>query len=138
MKPRRKMAAIMLFAAMLVGTERGATSAQDRPPDLRMLMNMDLFEPRPGNGEHGAPASAAPAAAASPSDDSMLDQIRTLNAMGYLGNHAEAGANAADSAAERSDVPAARAVVAAPTADEPAPRPDPASQPSYDAEGPQP
>ena len=46
-----------------------------------MLMNLDLFEPRHNN------AQGAPAPAASPTDDSMLDQIRTLDAMGYLGNH---------------------------------------------------
>ena len=75
---------------------------------------------------------AAPAAA--PTDDSMLDQIRTLDAMGYLGNHGDANAGAQ---------PAPRAAVgAAPGAEDvapaklPAPQ-TPSSQPSYDVEGPQ-
>jgi len=135
MKLRRKVAAIMLFAAMLVGTETGIASAQDTTPDLRMLMNLDLFEPR-ANGANGAPA---PAAAGAPADDSMLNQIRTLDAMGYLGNHAET----AGAAAGGNDAPAPRA----PVGDEPgaayntpaeAPESVPSSRPSYDVEGPQP
>jgi len=95
-----------------------------------MLMNLDLFEPR-----HNA-AQAAPAAGASPADDSMLDQIRTLDAMGYLGDHGADGTSAA---------PASRATAAAPESAPPAGEsaagansetPAPASQPSYDAEGP--
>ncbi len=123
MKLRRKAAAIMLLAAMLVGSETRRTSAQAAAPDLRMLMNLDLFEPRPSNDVKGAPAPAAP-----PTEDSMLDQIRTLDAMGYLGNHADADGTAAG----RNDAPAPRAAVSG------APAPAPASQPSYDVEGPQP
>ena len=127
MQRRRKMAAIMIVAAMLVGTEKGRASAQDAPPDLRMLMNLDLFEPR-HNGAQGAPAPAG-----SPTDDSMLDQIRTLDAMGYLGNPADADA---------SDLPAPRANVrAAPGAEDIAPAKEvpkiPSSVPSDDVEGPQ-
>ena len=122
MKLRRKVIAIMLLAAMLVGSETRRTSAQAAPPDLRMLMNLDLFEPRPSNDVKGAAAPAAP-----PAEDSMLDQIRTLDAMGYLGNHA----NAYGTAAGRSDVPAPRAATGG------APAPAPSSQPSYD-KGPQP
>ena len=127
MKRRRKMAAIMIVAAMLVGTEKGRASAQDAPPDLRMLMNLDLFEPR-HNGAQGAPAPAG-----SPTDDSMLDQIRTLDAMGYLGNHTDANAG---------DLPAPRAGEGAPPdAEDVAPSKSPAqipsSVPSYDVEGPQ-
>ena len=127
MKRRRKMAAIMIVAAMLVGTEKGRASAQDAPPDLRMLMNLDLFEPR-HNGAQGAPAPAG-----SPTDDSMLDQIRTLDAMGYLGNHGDANAG---------DLPAPSAAEGAPPGSEDvapskaAPQ-IPSSVPSYDVEGPQ-
>ena len=90
-------------------------------------MNLDLFEPRHNN------AQGAPAAAASPTDDSMLDQIRTLDAMGYLGNHDDADAG---------DLPApADAAGAAPGAEDVAPSEAPpqmpSSQPSYDVEGPQ-
>ena len=123
MKRHRKVAAIMILAAMLVGTERVKASAQEPPPDLRMLMNLDLFEPRPNNAQ-GAPAST---------DDSMLDQIRTLDAMGYLGNHDDGDVD---------DLPTpASAVGAAPGAEDVAPpkppQRKPSSQPSYDVEGPQ-
>jgi hypothetical protein len=133
MKLRRKAAAIMLSAAMLVGTETGRTSAQDTTPDLRMLMNLDLFEPRP-NHASGAPSPAI--SSTPPADDSMLTQIRTLDAMGYLGNRADASGNGepAPRAAVRS-APAADEVAPAET---PAQRPMPSSQPSYDVEGPQP
>ena len=87
MKLRRKVAAIVLIGTMVVCGETRRASAQDaRRRDLRMLMNLDLFEPRHNN------AQGAPAPAASPADDSMLDQIRTLDAMGYLGNHDDADA----------------------------------------------
>jgi hypothetical protein len=48
-------------------------AAQQPPPDLRMLLNLDLF-------------SAPPPAASGeqPTAPSMLDQIRTLNSMGFL------------------------------------------------------
>ena len=126
MKRRRKMAAIVILAAMLVGTEKGRASAQDAPPDLRMLMNLDLFEPR-HNGAQDAPAPAG-----SPTDDSMLDQIRTLDAMGYLGNHDDADAD---------DLPVPRAAAGAgqgaeDVAPSKAPPQMPSSHPSYDVEGP--
>jgi hypothetical protein len=127
MKRLRKVAAITILAAMLVGTEKVRASAQEAPPDLRMLMNLDLFEPR-HNGAQDAPAPGP-----SPADDSMLDQIRTLDAMGYLGNHADADAG---------DLPAPKAAVGAPPGAEDvapakAPAQIPSSQPSYDVEGPQ-
>ncbi|MGA8644304.1 MAG: hypothetical protein WB650_20545 [Candidatus Binatus sp.] len=125
------MAALVLIGTMVVCGEARRASAQDAtheaPPDLRMLMNLDLFEPRHNN------AQGAPAAAASPSDDSMLDQIRTLDAMGYLGNHDDA--DAADLP------PVGPAAGAAPGAEDvapsQAPRQMPSSRPSYDVEGPQ-
>jgi len=138
MKLRRKVAVFVLIATMVVCGETRRASAQDAPPDLRMLMNLDLFEPR-----HNDAKSAAPPAA-SPSDDSMLEQIRTLDQMGYLGNQ-EGDDNGA---------PAPRAAVGAQklaphplesqsvqqqsAVSAPAEAPMPASQPSYDAEGPQP
>jgi hypothetical protein len=48
-------------------------AAQQAPPDLRMLLNLDLFS---------APPPAA--SGAQPTAPSMLDQIRTLNSMGFL------------------------------------------------------
>lgn len=127
MKRLRKVAAIVLIGTTIVCGETRRTRAQEPPPDLRMLMNLDLFEPR-HNDPQGAPASAA-----SPSDDSMLDQIRTLDKMGYLGNPADADAG---------DLPAPRASVrAAPGSEDVAPAKAvpqiPSSAPSDDVEGPQ-
>jgi hypothetical protein len=130
MKLRRNAAAIMIFAAMLVGPERGRASAQGAAPDLRMLMNLDLFEPR-ANNPQGAPASAPSSAS---TDDSMLDQIRTLETMGYLANRAGAedvGAPAPPAAA--SEAPGAEDVAPAQPPAEASP-----SQPGNDAEGPLP
>jgi hypothetical protein len=62
-------------AIILLGTR--VLGAQERAPDPRMLLDLDLFTP-PANGNpalgHGNGAS-------------MLDQIRALRAMGYLGGH---------------------------------------------------
>lgn len=133
MKLRRRVVAIVLIGATVLCGEVVRASAQGAPPDLRMLMNLDLFQPRTSG------AKGAPAAAGSPGDDSMLDQIRTLDSMGYLGNHGGANGNGA---------PAPRATAAAPrpqtSVNEPAEQPAPAeqaapaSEPSYDAEGPEP
>lgn len=100
----------MLSATMFVCTGVRRASAQDAPPNLRMLLNLDLFESRPSNIE----STSAPGVAAH--DDSMLDQIRTLDAMGYLGNRPTADSNDA----------AGKAIGA------PAPR-----NPAFDVEGPQ-
>ena len=107
-----------------------------------MLMNMDLFEPR-NNGAKGSPAPAS-----SPGDDSMLDQIRTLDAMGYLGHHGDANGNGAPAPAAAMEAPEsappAPESAGAPQSDlnendnEPVAPPQPASRPSYDVEGPQP
>jgi hypothetical protein len=127
MKRRRRVAAVVLIGAMVLCGSVVRASAQDAPPDLRMLMNLDLFEPR-----HNA-AKTAPTAGASPADDSMLDQIRTLDAMGYLGNHGDNPAGA-----EAGDIPPSRAVEAPRATQRPETQSTPASQPSYDAEGPSP
>src|SRR5271167_2488907 len=141
----RKAAAVVTFAAMLVGTGTRRASAQNSPPDLRMLMNLDLFEPR----SNGVQPSAAPAAA--PTDDSLLDQIQTLDHMGYLGHPAAASASAAPaprpaggSAAEPETAP--EPAPAPPDAQDAAPRSQqsltlprlPQSAPTDDVEGPLP
>ena len=128
MKRLRKVAAIVLIGTTIVCGETRRTSAQEPPPDLRMLMNLDLFEPR-----HNNPQDAS-APGTSTADDSMLDQIRTLDAMGYLGNPAEADAG---------DLPAPRANMrAAPGTEDVAPAKEvpqiPSSVPSDDVEGPLP
>jgi hypothetical protein len=128
MKRLRKVAAIVLIGMMVVCGETRRSWAQEPPPDLHMLMNLDLFEPR-----HNNPDGAA-APPTSPADDSMFDQIRTLDKMGYLGNPADADAG---------DLPAPRASVrAAPGAEDVAPANAPphvpSSVPSDDVEGPLP
>ena len=131
MKRLRKVAAIvLLIGTTVVCGETRRTWAQDPPPDLHMLMNLDLFEPR-----HNSPQGAAPPAT-SPADDSMLDQIRTLDKMGYLGNPADADADA-------DDLPVPRANArTAPGAEDVAPAKAvpqiPSSVPSDDVEGPLP
>lgn len=127
MKRLRKVAAIVLIGTTVVCGETRRTRAQEPPPDLHMLMNLDLFEPR-----HNNPQGAA--AGTSPADDSMLDQIRTLDKMGYLGNPADADAG---------DLPAPRAAAHTPPgAEDVAPAKAvpqiPSSVPSDDVEGPLP
>jgi hypothetical protein len=43
-----------------------------------MLLNLDLFRSQPQQGEAGGENAN--------SSDSMLDQLRTLNALGFFGN----------------------------------------------------
>lgn len=87
MKLRRKAVAIMLLTITLLIVETRGAAAQDAPPDLHMLMNLDLFASR-SRGKQTAPAAAGPA------DDSMFEQIRALNAMGYLGDTPDSTKNA--------------------------------------------
>ncbi len=84
MQLRLKVVAIMILTATLVFVENHDTAAQDDPPDFRMLMNLDLFASRPSDVKDAPEMKGAPPPA---SDDSMLDQIRALNAMGYLGDN---------------------------------------------------
>ena len=97
-----------------------------------MLMDLDLFEPR--NNGAGAAASGA-----APSDDSMLNQIQTLDQMGYLGRHQAAaqggGAQAPSAASEPAPAPASGAEDVAPPM---TPQQMPSSAPSGDVEGPLP
>lgn len=75
MKSGPSLASAMLIALLISSGTPPARAQGDPPPDLNMLLNLDLFKPGPNaaaqNGAGG--------------DGSMLDQIRTLNAMGYLG-----------------------------------------------------
>jgi hypothetical protein len=118
MKRRRKVIAIVLFATTVVCAGSRRAMAQDAPPDLRMLMNLDLFESHPGDVKGDQ-------AAADGNDDSMLDQIRALNAMGYLGHRPGVGGNGAPEAASS-------------TAALPSEANAPSSSPDYGVEGPQP
>lgn len=62
-----------MFLALLISSAPAAQAQNDPPPDLNMLLNLDLFKPNP----HAATQSGG--------DGSMLEQIQTLNALGYLG-----------------------------------------------------
>jgi hypothetical protein len=73
MRCGRKLLCATVMAAAIFPFGVRASSAQSHAPDPRMLLDLDLFAP--ANGEGG------------PSQNSMLDQIRTLRAMGYLNNN---------------------------------------------------
>src|SRR5579863_3464706 len=88
MRTGRSRAMIALAAAALV-TGSAKAGAQERPapapPDLRMLLNLDLFRQHAPDAGGGGSGDA--------SNGSMVDQIRALKAMGYLGgNHNDAQA----------------------------------------------
>ena len=72
---RNLITAMSLAAAFIVLGVR-ASAAQERAPDPRMLLNLDLFT-APVNGDSAGHGGGS----------SMLDQIRALRAMGYLGGH---------------------------------------------------
>jgi len=79
---RRRAVIALALAALMTGSAKA--EAQERPPaappDLRMLLNLDLFRPHADDANAGRSGEA--------SNGSMVDQIRALKAMGYLGgNH---------------------------------------------------
>jgi hypothetical protein len=79
MRTGRSLAVIALAAtALVMGSSKPGAQEQPSPtpPDLRMLLNLDLFKPQPSDPGNGAPEQR--------SNASMLDQIRALKAMGYL------------------------------------------------------
>ncbi len=69
-----------MVALTFTGIRRA--QAQDQPPDLQMLLDLDLFS------SSGADNSQTPAPGGS-----MLDQIQALRQMGYLGANPESGQN---------------------------------------------
>jgi len=64
--------------ALVTGSTRIGAQEQPSPapPDLRMLLNLDLFRPHSSDAGNDAAGQG--------SNNSMLDQIRALKAMGYL------------------------------------------------------
>jgi hypothetical protein len=88
MRTGRSLAVIALAAAALVvgSNKAGAQAQPPAPPDLRMLLNLDLFRPQPSDAGNGAPEQR--------SNASMLDQIRALKAMGYLRANSQANSQA--------------------------------------------
>jgi hypothetical protein len=74
MKSGPSLASAMLLA-LLISSAPAAWAQNDPPPDLNMLLNLDLFKPNPNAAaQNGAGGNG-----------SMLEQIQTLNALGYLG-----------------------------------------------------
>ena len=78
----RNLITTMSLAAAIVLLGARAPGAQEQPPDPRMLLDLDLFASSSGGGDAAAPAGRG---------GSMLDQIRTLTAMGYLNGHRAGG-----------------------------------------------
>jgi len=120
MRTGRSLAVIALAAAALVmGSNK--TGAQEQPPstppDLRMLLNLDLFRPQPADAGNGAPEQR--------SNASMLDQIRALKAMGYLRANPPANpeTNSETNSDDTASAPGASAVTGARTK-APSPPPD--------------
>jgi hypothetical protein len=70
---RNLLSTILLAATILFVSSRVCHAQNDAPPP-RMLLNLDLFTSR-APSRPGAPSD---------SDDSMLNQVRALRAMGYL------------------------------------------------------
>jgi hypothetical protein len=62
----------MVLAAAIFPLGTRVSWANEHAPDPRMLLDLDLFAPNSGGGPQNE-------------DSSMLQQIRTLQAMGYLG-----------------------------------------------------
>jgi hypothetical protein len=80
----RKLTTIALAVSIV---SLGATSARAQPgsqPQVRMLLNLDLFTP-----QTNAPASG--------DDDSTLHEIQALRAMGYLNGAGKGSSNASAS-----------------------------------------
>jgi len=72
---------VMMLASMLIVGKSRWVEAQEKAPDLRMLLNLDLFGKQPSGSAAAAPSGEGDSA----TGPSMLDQIRALNSMGYLG-----------------------------------------------------
>jgi hypothetical protein len=88
-RARSKLMMVVAFAAALsAGKSSRAAAQQDETPDLRMLLNLDLF----GRSQE-QPGGANPHGSSAPS---MLEQIQTLRAMGYLSGANATAATATD------------------------------------------
>jgi hypothetical protein len=69
----RNLASTILLAATIILLGSRSSEAQDQTPPPSMLLNLDLF-----SAQHGS--DHAPAAG----EESTLEQLRALRAMGYL------------------------------------------------------
>jgi len=105
----------LTFAGTLLVSRAIAARAQSDPPDLKMLLNLDLYggSQAKGSSAAGAPGEQAP---------SMLDQIRTLRAMGYLKGEKQKSAAAADAGGTQAGQPAGNVEVMPRQSDQGAPQ----------------
>lgn len=89
----------LVVAALVMGSEetRAQEAPSPAPPDLRMLLNLDLFRPQSSGAGNGA--------ADQRSNGSMLDQIRALKAMGYLRSNPDDDDGPAPGASPAGDTP---------------------------------
>ncbi len=71
MRCGRKLLQAMVVSAAIFLLGARVSWAHDHAPDPRMLLDLDLFTPDAGDDAQGT-------------ENSMLDRIRTLQAMGYL------------------------------------------------------
>jgi len=79
MRRRHRLLSIGMFCIVLVSSAVPPVRGQDSaPPDLQMLLNLDLFRSQLPHDESGSTGAN--------SSDSTLDQIHTLDALGYFGN----------------------------------------------------
>ncbi len=85
------MTLVLAAAIISFGSER-ASAQSATPPDIRMLLDLDLFRPHSSSHQDDG------------GNDSMLDQIQALRAMGYLNN--SPGPYPPPASAGASDVPA--------------------------------
>ncbi len=73
---------MIALAAAALAVQSIAARAQDEPassaPDMRMLLNLDLFRPQTASSAGAGQPDAG-------TGGSMVDQIRALRALGYLG-----------------------------------------------------
>ena len=85
----RLMAGALMFAAVFVsGAIR--SDAQEQPPNLRMLLNLDLFEKQPGGDVANDDSNG------DSKDPAMIDQIQTLDSLGYFGGNSRPAAATGD------------------------------------------
>jgi len=84
MKSGPSLASAMLLVLLMSTIAAPARAQNDPPPDLHMLLNLDLFKPNPNAAAQNNAGS----------DGSMLEQIQTLNALGYLGPNRSSRPNA--------------------------------------------
>ena len=76
-----KVIFVMMLVSMLIVGKSRRVEAQEKAPDLRMLLNLDLFGAQPSGSNADEPSDDGNSA----KGPSLLDQIRALNSMGYLG-----------------------------------------------------